>query len=163
MEFAFDKYTYHARLLPILITLLPLGLGLAAWFPGQAVVWKFVGAIFISFGLTALLSQLGGDLGAQKEPLLFQMWGGVPTTRMLSYSLSKLDPFTLKRYHAKLRVLLPDLKIPEPGDEARNPSAARQVYSSCVLFLRENTRDRKRFPLVFAENVNYGFRRNLWA
>ena len=29
--------------------------------------------------------------------------------------------------------------------------------------LREATRDTSRFPLVFAENANYGFRRNLWG
>jgi hypothetical protein len=163
MDFPFDKYTYHARLLPVLIALIPLGLGLGVWFPGQTAVWKFTGAFFISFGLTALLSQLGRDLGKSKEPSLFKMWGGGPTTRMLSQRLSTLDPTTLKRYYAKLRVLLPDLNIPERSDEVRDPSAANQVYSSCVLFLRENTRDRKRFPLVYAENVNYGFRRNLWA
>jgi hypothetical protein len=126
-------------------------------------MWKFCGGLFASFGLTALLSQLGRDLGVRKEPSLFQMWGGVPTTRMLSQSLSTIDSTTLKRYYAKLRVLLPDLTIPEQADEIRNPSAAHEVYSSCILFLRENTRDPKRFPLVFAENVNYNFRRNLWA
>jgi hypothetical protein len=97
MDF-FDKFTYHARLLPVLITFVPLGLGLGAWFPGQTVIWKFCGGLFASFGLTALLSQLGRDLGVRKEPSLFQMWGGVPTTRMLSQRLSTLDSTTLNRY-----------------------------------------------------------------
>jgi hypothetical protein len=159
----FDKFTFHSRLLPVLITFVPLCLGLGVWFPGQSVTWKICGELFASFGLTALLSQLGRDLGVRKEPSLFQMWGGMPTTRMLSQRLSTLDSNTLNRYYTKLRVLLPDLKIPELADEIRNPLAAHEVYNSGVLFLRENTRDRKRFPLVFAENVNYNFRRNLWA
>jgi hypothetical protein len=32
-----------------------------------------------------------------------------------------------------------------------------------VRVLRERTRDRKRFRLVFEEVANYGFRRNLWG
>ena len=34
---------------------------------------------------------------------------------------------------------------------------------AAVGVLREATRDRARFPLVAAENANYGFRRNLWG
>jgi hypothetical protein len=34
------------------------------------------------------------------------------------------------------------------------------MYEEAVAALRELTRDRARFPLVFAENVEYGFRRN---
>ena len=37
-----------------------------------------------------------------------------------------------------------------PGDGAYN-------------ILKEKTRDRKKFPLVFEELCNYGFRRNLWG
>ncbi len=85
------------------------------------------------------------------------------TRNLLSYQRTSLDRLTLDRYHEKLRTLLPDLAIPGPKEETQNPSAAYRVYESCVRFLRERTRDQEKFPLVFAENVNYGFRRNLWA
>jgi len=32
-----------------------------------------------------------------------------------------------------------------------------------VTQLRDRTRDKGRFPLVFEENCNYGYRRNLWG
>jgi hypothetical protein len=45
--------------------------------------------------------------------------------------------------------------------ELADPDAADELYESCTHFLRERTRDKGTFPLVFAENVSYGFRRNL--
>ena len=163
MDFPLDKYTYQARLLPALITFTPVGFATAVWFPGETATWNWLGTLFISLGLAALLSQLGRDLGKRKEPWLFSRWGGAPTTRLLSHRQSRLNPLTLKRYHLKLQTLVPELKIPTSSEEAQDPSAADHVYDSCVHFLREKTRERKQFPLVFAENINYGFRRNLWA
>ena len=40
---------------------------------------------------------------------------------------------------------------------------ADQHYEVAISFLREITRDTSKFPLVLAENINYGFRRNLWG
>jgi hypothetical protein len=163
MDFPLDRYTYQARLLPALITFTPLGFAVAVWFPGETSTWNWLGTLFISLGLAALLSQLGRDLGKRKESWLFQQWGQTPTTKVLSHRLSRLNSITLKRYHSKLQTLLPELKIPTASEEAQSPSTANRIYDSCVHFLREKTRDRKQFPIVFAENINYGFRRNLWA
>lgn len=163
MDFPLDRYAYQARLLPALIAFTPLGFAVAVWFPGETATWNWLGTLFISLGLAALLSQLGRDLGKRKELWLFKQWGGIPTTKMLSHRLSKLSSITLKRYHSKLQTLLPETKIPTPSEEAQSPTSANHVYDSCVLFLREKTRDQEKFPVVFAENVNYGFRRNLWA
>ena len=122
-----------------------------------------LGLIFVSSGLATLLSHFGRDLGKRKEAELFEMWGGVPTTRMLSHRFTRIDAVTLGRYHTKLRTLLPDLQIPDLASERANPSGAAEIYGSCTSFLREKTRDQKAFPLVFAENINYGFRRNLYG
>ncbi len=163
MNITFDAYTLQARLMPVLIAVFPVGMALATWLPGQSVTWNFLGTVILTFGLTALLAQVGRDRGKRKEPELFASWGGVPTTRMLSYQRTSLDRLTLNRYHDKLKTLLPELAVPGPQEERQNPSEAYRVYESCVRYLREKTRDQAKFPLVFAENVNYGFRRNLWA
>lgn len=47
--------------------------------------------------------------------------------------------------------------------EQADPTAADHSYAAAVAVLREATRDTNRYPLVFAENVSYGFRRNCWA
>jgi hypothetical protein len=41
--------------------------------------------------------------------------------------------------------------------------AADRVYQTCTDYLIEATRDRKKFPLVFAELTIYGFPRDLWG
>ncbi len=86
----------------------------------------------------------------------------MPTARLLSHRHTTLDKTTLARYHTKLQTLL-EVTLPTAQSEQQTPSAADEVYDSCARFLRKITRERKQFPLVFAENVNYGFRRNLWA
>jgi len=165
MAFTLDTYTVEARLMPVLITVFPIAIAiaLATWLPGQSATWNFVGTVILAFGLTLLLAQVGRDLGKRKEGELFAAWGGIPTTHLLSYRMTTLDRLTLDRYHAKLKNLLPELTIPGPQEEMKNPSEANRIYESCVRFLRERTRDQVKFPLVFAENVNYGFRRNMWA
>ena len=53
--------------------------------------------------------------------------------------------------------------LPTEQEEEANPSWSDTKYEEAVTSLREATRDTSRFPLVFAENANYGFRRNLWG
>jgi len=69
----------------------------------------------------------------------------------------------VQQRHKKLQELLPDQKIPTAEEELANPERADEVYEAATAILREKTRDKKRFPLVFEENCNYGFRRNLWG
>jgi hypothetical protein len=53
-------------------------------------------------------------------------------------------------------------EIPPTADqENANPAAADGFYTRGCDWLRENTRDTKKFPLVLSENINYGFHRNL--
>lgn len=160
---SFDTYSRKARLAPVFIFMAPVALVVTCFFPVAPEKWGILVGAGTLFGLTMLFSQLGRDLGKQKEPKLFAMWGGKPTTRYLSHLESPLNRETLERYHKKLRKLRRDFKLPTVEEETANPAEAKVTYESCGDFLREKTRDAKAFPLVFAENVNYGFRRNLWA
>ena len=51
--------------------------------------------------------------------------------------------------------------LPDEAEERLDSNAADKRYDEAVRLLRERVRsDRKTFPLVFAENCGYGFRRN---
>lgn len=52
-------------------------------------------------------------------------------------------------------------KAPSPEEEVADSLKADQVYAAWSSYLRINTRDVKKFPLVFNENVSYGYRRNV--
>jgi hypothetical protein len=158
-----DSYTLQARIAPAVVVMLPLGFALGSWFPGNSIGRDSLIVAIVTLGLAPLIAQLGREFGRRKEQELFASWGGTPTTRQLSHLFSALDTKTLARYHSKLQALVPDLKLPTKDDELRNPSAAWEAYESSVLFLREKTRDRRKYPLVLSENTSYGFRRNLWA
>lgn len=157
-----DKYTVRARLRPALIVALPLGLATVSWFPDGVLGWGAVWGLVTWSGGTVLLAQIGRDAGVRKEPNLFKLWGGKPTTRMLRHR-DAANAVMLARWHKKLKLLMKGIKLPTPEEEAADPRAADEIYETCGAFLRENTRDSNKFGLVFEENCNYGFRRNLWG
>jgi hypothetical protein len=53
------------------------------------------------------------------------------------------------------------MRLPTPAEEAADAAAAARSYAQAVAALREDTRDSARFPLIAAENADYGLRRNL--
>jgi hypothetical protein len=159
----FDSYTWKARGLPIFVVLLPVGLAASLWFPTFVFIERLAGALTVPFGLAMLLSQIGRDFGYRKQSALWERWGGGPTTQLLRHRTQKSNPVLLKRYHDRLSLLRPDLSLPSATEEARDPAQADHVYGACVQFLISQTRDRATFPLLYKENVNYGFRRNLWG
>ena len=158
----FDTYTWRARLQPLLIVALPLVLSAFPWLSGIPGAWSILGELFVWCGGAALLAQVGRDWGEKKESELFRLWGGMPTTRLLRHR-DATNKVLLERCHVKLAELLPGMRIPSAQQEREDPDAADQIYETCTASLRQKTRDKKRFPLIFEENCNYGFRRNLWG
>ena len=160
---ALDAYSLKARYYPTVITLAPLGLivlaaGSGVWDPVRGIV----AAIISALGMAFVLDQVGRDQGKKKEPGLHRTWGGKPSTRMLRHRDATLDAVTRCRYHERLSGLVKGMNIPSAEEEATDPQAADAVYESCAAFLRQKTRG-KEFSLLFQENTNYGFRRNLWG
>lgn len=157
-----NPYVRRARLQPAMLVALPLGLATLAVAPGGIVGWGTAWSLFVFCGGTALMAQMARDLGKQKEPGLYQSWGGKPTTRLLRHRDTP-NATILDRRHRKLQSLVPGIRIPTAADEIADPRAADDVYDACTAFLLEKTRKKENFPLVFEENCNYGFRRNLWG
>jgi len=163
MVFKFDIYSLQARLVPALLVIAPVILGLVAWFPQKFQGWNLLVALVPGLGLAVLLAHLARDLGKKKEHKLFAKWGGIPTTQFLRHRDESLDATTRRRYHGKLAALAGLIALPLFAEEQEDPEKADHLYNSVVRLLREKTRDKNRFGLVFAENVNYGLRRNLWG
>jgi hypothetical protein len=110
-----------------------------------------------------LLAHIARLRGRTVEERLFSVWGGKPTTKWLQHRDAHLDPHTKARYHACLAQCIPGWKAPTPQAEHKRPSEADASYDSAARWLRERTRGEGRFPIVFHENVSYGFRRNLYG
>jgi len=163
MKLPLDSYSLRARFFPAVIVLVPAVAAAAAWVPLDSLSWKTFASAGCLAALASLLSHLARDLGKRREPELFARWGGAPTIRFLRHRDTTLPEATRDRYRAKLGTIVPSVALPSSRSEKAKPDAADDVYRSCCDWLREATRDRTRFGLLFEENVGYGFRRNLWA
>ncbi|MBD2463386.1 hypothetical protein H6G89_20345 [Oscillatoria sp. FACHB-1407] len=162
IEQNFDTYTRRARLGPALIVVLPVALVVVMFFPSELTLLGILVSVLVGCGGAALLAQIGRDMGKQKEESLFELWNGKPTTRSLRHR-DVVNASLLAMRHNKLQTLLPNLRLPTAAEEIASPDKADEVYEACATFLRNKTRDKEKFNLVFEENCNYGFRRNLWG
>jgi len=79
---------------------------------------------------------------------------------MLRHSNATYDAATKARLHTFLSKKLSE-PAPSTADEELDPARSRRFYARGGAWLRENTRDTKKFNVLFNENVTYGFRRNL--
>ena len=161
MQFA-DPYTFRARIQPALVVVLPLGFLMFALLPEYPFfVTAFFGLLGAAGG-TAVVAQVGRERGRKKEPNLWKSWDGPPTTRLLRHRSASGDITLTSGLRQQVEEWAGN-PLPTEQEEEACPAWADKKYEEVVTSLREATRDRATFPLVFAENVNYGFRRNLWA
>lgn len=155
---AFDRYTLQARILPTLIVLFPFSSLIIVWLPDESVGWRMLSGL-VSLILLSLLAQVGRDSGKWREGDLFRKWGGSPSIRKLRHTQGDLSWITAERLRARLGQEV-GVAAPTPADEQRDPGAADEVYAAYVDHMREATRGDR---ILFAENISYGFRRNLWG
>ena len=103
-----------------------------------------------AFGGPVLLAGYVHGRGLDIERQLIRGWGGWPTTQMLRVGSPQLVD---RRRSAVERVA--DMQLP-PKDDVENSG-----YDAAISSVRAKTRDRSKYGLLFAENRNYGFERNL--
>lgn len=155
----FDYYSLRARLCPALLALFPGALGVFAW-TGVGPHWE--SAIWTTFGTiggTFFLAVLARNSGKGVEPDLWKSWGGPPTTEYLRHS-GPANSLLRARWHKSMGKLL-GVTFPSQEEEAADPAKADEVYRAATKLLIDKTRDTKKYPLVFKENITYGFCRNL--
>src|SRR6266496_2103257 len=114
----FDRYARNARLYPALLTLFPVFVTILVLFPMvYESVWSAIVSLAIGCGVLMFLASNVRYLGRKKQQLLYELWGGKPTTVWLRHSDRNLDALTKQRYHAFLSKHILDLKMPTPSEE----------------------------------------------
>ncbi|RWL01840.1 hypothetical protein [Mesorhizobium sp.] len=157
-----DKYALKARLFPALLTLVP-ALALAFF----AVSWTSIGPsqAFTAVAIAVLFfffSDLARRAGKRVEPKVFAAMGGIPSVTLLRHRDRTIDSKTKARYVDFLASKLGE-SAPTREQEIEEPGDADHFYERCGTWLREHTRDKVRFEVLFNELVTYGFRRNLYG
>jgi hypothetical protein len=157
-----DAYTIRARLFPALIAAAPALAALALLISWHRFALSNVIATGALLVILYALSDFARKAGKRIEPRVYEELGGKPSVAMMRYRDASFDAVAKDRY----RTLLAEksrIAAPTDADEQADPAAADAVYDQYGTWLRENTRDTKKFPILFNENVTYGFRRNLFA
>ena len=157
------RYERKARFRPALLCGLPFVASVVLLIPEFGAIWGSIGVVVVYCGGSTLLIQIGRDLGKALEGQLYQSWGGKPSAAMLRHNDSRLPKLIKDRYRSFLSSAVPGLVLASPEEEAANPEEADAGYDSANRWLLEHTRDHAQFDLLFTENMNYGFRRNLLA
>jgi len=163
MKKIIDKYSLNARFYPMVLFYLPvllLGILFSLQFDKYTHLLTSLG---ILGAMSFFLQQIGRDPGKSKERALWKTWGGPPSTRILRWRDDTIDVNTKKRYHLKLQALCPLDVVPNTDFEKQWPIDADSAYEAWAKYLRSKTRDTKKYSLLFTENINYGYRRNLWG
>ncbi|WP_045877678.1 hypothetical protein [Pseudofrankia sp. DC12] len=154
----FDSYSRRARLTPLFLVVAPIVVLCVAVIP-QLTAWYRLAPVAVAAGVLFLLDQLGRDRGRKLQDQLWITWGGAPTTVALRHKRNSNDVLRGRR-HEQLKALT-GRDLPTRRQEQQNPAKADQEYETSVAYLRSRTRNPDEFPLVFKENCNYGFRRNM--
>jgi len=145
------------------------------WFPAVIGVAPALAAIALliswsTFSLSNTIATLGllvivfamADIarrrGANLQPRIFAMHGG--TAAPLRRNDDTFDEARKEVYRTFLAEKL-SRPAPTAEEEAQDQAKADAFYDDGRAWLRENTRDIKKFSILFNENVMYGFRRNL--
>lgn len=154
-----DVYDWRARALPAMLCLLPAIVVLMVVYPVSA-SWRHSGlALLVSCGFFFALTRIARDAGRRIQDDLFKAWSGAPTTQLLRHRDGHYDVHTKQALHARLSSLT-GLALPTASEEREQPDAADEMYRAATLWLIKRTRDTQRFPLLFKENIHFGFQRN---
>jgi hypothetical protein len=152
-----DAYSLPARGVPFAAVVLPPLVLLGA----SAITTTSLGiasGLVITVG-AAIAGQLGRDRGRSLQPKLWQEWGGNPAVQRLRFRDAQ-NPQRVERLHKRLERVL-DETLPTAAEENANPASSDEHYEEVVGRLRALTGDQEEFRHLFAENVNYGQRRNM--
>ena len=158
-----DRYDRKARLKPAFLCGLPLVASVVLLIPELGAIWGSISVVIAYCGGSILLIQIARDLGKALEKRLYRSWGGKPSAAMLRHTDCRLPKPTKDRYRSFLTRAVPGLGLASPQEEQGNPERADAGYDSANRWLLAHTKDHTRFNLLFTENMNYGFRRNLLA
>lgn len=157
----FDDFTFHARVMPIIVLLMPIiiigihsGIVQDSWLEG--VVLSSISLVFLT-----ITSKIARNLGKEYEKKMYKQLGGMPTTIVQRFSDDTFDDITKHRYHKKLNQFE---GLALPLDKAKETADDDQQYISAANILRNYANsNRDKEPRVYQELKEYNFWRNLYG
>lgn len=157
----FSVYEIKARFFPAFLLILPILFTVFIWYPDLISLDTslIIGLVF--FIMMFFLAKYCRAMGLNVQKILLTEWGDFPSTIMLRHSDVTIDSITKFRYHSFLNSNVENIELPTPEEELENKEKADFQYKSAVKWLLEYTRDVQVFSIIYTDNANYGFSRNM--
>lgn len=154
-----DQYVRKARLYVTVLLVLPAALAIACVVGGTVLDTAtpqgkgLAGSTVVALvaGALLMLAEQVARAGRKQQPYLFHKWGGPP----LNEAIHGRGDDEHRETWQRIRRLL----VEQVGGDAGDNPKSRDLESE----LKELTRDKTKFAMVFHENCNFGFRRNLFG
>lgn len=154
-----DQYVRKARLYVTVLLVLPVALAIVCVAGGTVLdtvttKGKLVAGstlVGLVIGSLLMLAEQVARVGRDQQPFLFHMWGGAPLNEAIHGRGDREHRETWSRIRQYL--------VTQVSGSVGGDPKSRDLESE----LKELTRDKSKFTMVFHENCNFGFRRNLYG
>jgi hypothetical protein len=159
-----DAYDIQARHAPFVFTILPALLVAIALVPGLGQTKIAAGSIafIILAALPFVAIRIARAAGRARQGALYAAWGGIPTTVMLRYRDTRINPQTKRIFRERLGRLGASFPIPDEDEEQRDPEGADIKIGAAIDEIRKRAKA-KGIKAVHRENINYGTARNAYG
>lgn len=156
-----SAYERKARLTPGLTGVAPIAITIATLgikqFPAVAVV----AGVLSAAGGMYLLAVLVGNFGRRAQVRLWAEWGGRPTTQLLRTRELADNPVQRDIWRKALSRVT-GIRLLSQARETSDPATADHTIEAAVSQVLHLGQD-KQFPILVAENAQYGLERNLYG
>ncbi|MFX0197632.1 MAG: hypothetical protein ACFFCW_16040 [Candidatus Hodarchaeota archaeon] len=162
MKFPVDSYDIKARYAPGLLLALPLLITFWTCFQSEV---KAISPLFgglLSGAIFYALSVLVRALGKRIEPMLWESWGGAPSSVLVSWSDNRLGDDLKAKYHEIVQQFL-GLPMPSKEEEEADPKRAAKLIEQAFARIKGLIRKEDKAGLWSVANAEYGFARNLYG
>jgi hypothetical protein len=159
-----DSYDVQARFAPVAFTIFPLlllAIGVVPAF-GETRFASGTVAGLVILALPFVATRIARSAGRARQNALYRAWGGMPTTAMLRYRDTRLNPQTKRIFRQRLGRLGADFLIPDEEEERRDPDAADVKIGAAMDEIRRRAKEQD-IKSVHRENINYGTARNSYG
>ncbi len=157
-----DEYDRKARLIPGTLLGFPVAVAVVALgLKSQPVIAFAVGLLSGIGGIYVIVNAVR-TRGVPTQESLFQERGGAPTTHALRHTDSEWPDARRNQWRSDLAKAT-GISLPTAAQENADPTGADGTIETAIARLRKLTSDKRKFGLVFQENRNFGYERNILA
>lgn len=157
-----DDYERRARLVPGLFALFPIVILLAVFGLRNVPAVSYVLGALTVIGGPVLVAGVVRYYGKKAEAVLWPAWGGPPTTVLLRLTAPTDNELQRSLWRNAVEQVS-GVTLCSLRSERANQHKADVTIETALKRTRDRTRDREMFALLFAENREYGFERNLYG